>query len=116
MDLLPTVQAAVVVMLVAPVTTFAASITGTVKDTAGKVLENVRIDHTGRLVVVTRSDSGVKPSPDEVRTDATGRFHLVTGVPAIVIRKPGYESQRVRITGDKDLQITLTQIQSKSRC
>jgi hypothetical protein len=113
---LPRVRATAGAILIATVTAFATSITGTVKDADGKPLEDVRVDHTGKVVVVTRSDSGVKPSSDEVRTDAAGHFRLVTDVPAIVIRKPGYESQRVRITGDSDLQVLLTPIRSTSRC
>ncbi len=58
----------------------------------------------------------VKPSPDEIRTDSEGKFRVVTDVPAIVIRNPGYESQRVRIAGDGQLEITLQRIRSTSRC
>lgn len=93
-----------------------AKISGTVKDTSGKPVENARIDHTGKKVVVAATDLAVKPSPDEVRTDPEGHFRVTADVPAIVIRKPGYESQRVRITGDAELQITLTRIRSTSRC
>jgi hypothetical protein len=53
---------------------------------------------------------------DETRTDSKGLFPIVTDVPAFVIRKPGYESQRVRVTGDAQLQITLRRIQTTSRC
>jgi hypothetical protein len=58
----------------------------------------------------------VKPSPDEVRTDAEGNFRVLTDVPAVVIRKPGYQSQRVRVSGDSQLKITLRRIESTSRC
>jgi hypothetical protein len=68
------------------------------------------------MVVVAPTSVAVKPSPDEIRTDAEGKFRLVTDVPAIVVRNPGYESQRVRITGDVQLEITLQRFRSSSRC
>jgi hypothetical protein len=117
MDFSSTLRAATVTMLIAaPFSSRAASIAGTVKDASGKALENVRIDHTGRQVIVTRTDLAVEPSPEEIRTDSEGRFRLLTNVPAIVIRNPGYESQRVRITGDAELTITLMPIRSTSLC
>ena len=93
-----------------------ATIAGTVWDATGRPLAEVRIDHIGKLVVVVPVDVAVKPSPDDVRTDSEGHFHVVTNVPAVVIRKPGYESQRVQITGDAELQITLMRLRSTSRC
>jgi hypothetical protein len=117
MHLLATLRYAVVTMLIAAQSSaLGATIAGIVRDAAGKPLEDVRIDHTGKLVVVVPVDGAVKPSPDDVRTDSEGHFHVVTNVPAIVIRKPGYESQRVQITGDADLQITLMRTRSTSRC
>jgi len=94
----------------------AATISGTVHDASGKPLQNVRIDHTGRRVIVVPPDVVPQPSPNEIRTDADGRFRVVTSVPAIVIRSPGYESQRIRITGDMELQVTLLRIRPASRC
>jgi hypothetical protein len=100
-----------------------ASIAGVVKDTSGKPLENARIDHTGKTVVVSPSSFAVKPSTvvrqlatDAIHTDSQGQFRVLTDVPAIVIRKPGYESQRVLITGDARLEITLHRIRLTSRC
>jgi len=93
--------------------TAAATISGTVIDASGKPIKNARIDHTGKIVVVSL---GVEPSPDETRTNADGRFKVTTVAPAIVIRTPGYESQRVRIADDADIQITLQRIKSASRC
>jgi hypothetical protein len=58
----------------------------------------------------------VPPSPDEIRTDAGGRFRATTDAPAIVIRKPGYISQRVLITGDAQLEISLQPIKERSQC
>jgi hypothetical protein len=94
----------------------AATITGLVTDGAGNPLEGVRIDHIGKLVVVGPTDLALSPSADEIRTDAEGRFRVVTNVRAFVIRKPGYESQRVRVTGDAQVAITLQRIISTSRC
>ena len=89
-----------------------ATITGTVMDASGKPLEGVRIDHIGKIVVVARTDLAVKPSPDEVRTDADGNFRVLTDVPAVVIRTPGYQSQRVRLSGDSQLSPRTTRTMS----
>jgi hypothetical protein len=43
-----------------------ANVAGTVKDAAGKPIENARIDHTGKLVVVGPPD--LKASAGEIRT------------------------------------------------
>ena len=93
-----------------------ATVTGIVKDATGKPIENARIDHTGKEVFVAPTSVAWKPSPYEIGTDAEGKFRVVTDVPAIVVRNPGYESQRVRITGDAQLEITLQRIRSTSRC
>ena len=118
MLLLATLRYTVVTMLIAaPGSLLGATIAGTVRDATGKPLEDVRIDHTGKLVVVVPVDDGAKHSPDDVRTDSEGHFQVVTNVPAIVIiRKPGYESHRAQITGDTELQVALTRIRSTSRC
>jgi hypothetical protein len=108
---------AVAMLLAAAPTANTATIAGIVTEASGKPLENVRIDHTGkRMVIVIASDLAIEPSPDEIRTDAEGHFRVVTDAPAIVVRKPGYESQRLRITGDAQVQVTLQRITSTSRC
>lgn len=94
----------------------AATISGTVTDASGKPIEGARIDHTGRRVIVIPADLAVEPSPDETATNADDHFRVTTGSPAIVIRRPGYESQRLRITGDAQVQITLQRIKPASRC
>ena len=104
------------ILLTAAPTASVTTITGIVKDATGKPIENARIDHIGQRVVVASTSLAVKPSPDEIRTDSEGKFRVVTDVPAIVIRIPGYESQRVRIAGDGQLEITLQRIRSTSRC
>jgi hypothetical protein len=105
----------IAVMFLEPASTAtAAVIVGTVTDASGKPLENVRIDHTGKMVVVAAT--AVKPSPDEIRTDVAGHFKVVTDAPAVVVRMPGYESQRLRVDGDAEVRITLQRITSTSRC
>lgn len=95
---------------------FGVTIAGTVTDTPGNPLENARVDHTGAKVIVAATRLSVEPSPNEVRTDSDGHFRVVTNAPMVVIRKPGFESQRVRVTGDLDMHITLHAIRSTSRC
>ena len=94
----------------------AATISGTVTDASGNPIKDVRIDHTGIAVVVPRPDLKFDPSRDEVRTDAEGRFRATTFSPAIVIRKPGYISQRLLITGDLQVEISLQRIAGVSQC
>jgi hypothetical protein len=94
----------------------AATISGTVTDISGKPIKNVRVDHIGKIVVVPATSLGLEPSPDEIRTNADGRFQVKTDSPAIVIRTPGYESHRVRVAGDAEIQITLQRIKTTSRC
>ncbi len=93
-----------------------ATISGTIIDTSGKPIADVRIDHTGRVVVVPRPDMKVPPSPGEIRTDAKGHFRATTDASAIVVRKPGYVSQRVLINGDAQVVISLQPIKDRSQC
>ena len=108
------VPLAILLAVVRPVA--GATIEGTVTDASGKPLENARIDHIGKRVIVVSTDLAIKPSPDEIRTDSEGRFRVTTDVPAFVVRKPGYESERVRVNGDAQVKITLQRITSTSRC
>jgi hypothetical protein len=103
-------------LLSAPPTAAGATVSGIVTDASGKPLDNARIDHTGKRVIVVATDVVLKPSQDEARTDAEGHFQVVTGAPAIVVRTPGYESQRLLVTGDAQVQVTLQPIKSTSRC
>jgi hypothetical protein len=91
----------------------AATISGTVRDMSGNPVENARIDHTGRMVVVSLL---VDPFPNEVRTDASGRFRATTSAPAVVVRKPGYVSARVAVNDGDEEHIVLERITSYSRC
>jgi hypothetical protein len=93
-----------------------ATIEGIVKDTSGRPLENARIDHVGKMVIVFSPDPAIKPLPDETRTDAEGHFRVSTTTPAFVVRKPGYQSERIRVNGDEKFDIVLKSISSTSRC
>lgn len=94
----------------------AAVVSGIVTDAAGQPLEGVRVDHLGRMVVIAPLDPSGSNDPGVIRTRADGRFRLVTFKSAVVVRKPGYESQRIRLSGDAELRITLQPIQSATRC
>jgi len=113
MVLMPGCAAATLLLAVPIAAALGASISGSVNDTSGNPVDNVRIDHTGARVVVTPPNI---PAADGIRTDDKGHFHVVTNGPAIVVRKPGYVSQRLRVTGDAELQITLVRIRSTSLC
>jgi hypothetical protein len=107
---------AIATLLASAPTATAATIAGTVTDVSGKPLENARIDHVGKMVVVAATHLSIKPSPDEIRTDAAGHFRVLTDAPAIVVRMPGYESQRLRVTGDAQVLVTLQRFRSTSQC
>jgi hypothetical protein len=92
-----------------------ATVSGTVVDASGKAISGARLDHIGKLVVVGPPDVAVEPSRDESQTDAEGRFQVTTTSPELVIRKPGYQSERVRVTGDAQMQVTLQPIKP-SKC
>ncbi|HEV1287975.1 MAG TPA: hypothetical protein VNU44_21805 [Bryobacteraceae bacterium] len=85
-------------------------------DGSGKPIKDARIDHAGRVVVVPRLDMNVPPSPEEIRTDADGHFRATTDSPAIVIRKAGYISQRLLVTGDAQVEVSLQPIKDRSLC
>jgi len=112
----PVLISAFVLIFAAAQPATAATLSGTVTDTTGKPIKDARIDHTEKIVVVHPTRLGVAPSPDETRTDADGHFRVSTAVPAIVVRKPGYSSQRVFITGDAQVLITLQAIKTELRC
>ena len=91
----------------------AAMISGIVTDTSGTPIKDARIDHLDRMVVIS---SMVEPLPNEVRTDAKGHFRATTFAPAIVVRKPGYVSERVSVNDGAQERIVLERITSRSRC
>jgi hypothetical protein len=95
------------VVLVLAQCSSAATLSGIVADISGTPIQNARVDHIGKQVVIGPVEAKIPPSPDEIRTDARGHFSVTTVVPAIVIRAPGYQSQRVMITEDAELTITL---------
>jgi hypothetical protein len=117
MSWLSTLQIVPFAILLATVRLVAgATIEGKVTDASGKPIENARVDHIGRRVIVVSTDLAIKPSPDEIRTDSEGRFRVTTDVSAFVVRKPGYESERVRVSGDAQVKVSLKRIRSTSRC
>jgi hypothetical protein len=92
------------------------TLTGTVTDISGKPIQDARVDHTGRTVVAAATAFAVGPSPDETRSDADGHFRVLTKTPAVVVRKPGYASQRVLVTGDAQVEITLQPMKAAWLC
>jgi hypothetical protein len=89
------------------------NISGVVTDQSGKPIEAARIDHTGAPVVNAPGVPNSDPA-DTQTTDAAGQFHITTEAPAIVIRKPGYESQRLLIKSDEAVKVVLRPIQPAS--
>lgn len=94
----------------------AAVISGVVVDGTGKAIEGARIDHIGKKVIVVPPEFERAPSADQPRTAAEGSFEVTTTKPFFVIRKPGYTSQRIRVTKDAKLRITLQPIQPFPDC
>jgi hypothetical protein len=86
----------------------AASMSGTVTDAAGAPAQGARIDHIGKRVIVAPA-----AEPDGLVTDVRGHFEVVTEAPAFVVRKPGYESQRVAVTPDAKLEIRIERIKPR---
>jgi hypothetical protein len=70
------------------------TITGRVTDEAGQPVAEAHIDYTGDDV-------------NQFQTDVQGRFILATKAPAVIVRKPGYRSEFVRIASNTLVQITL---------
>jgi hypothetical protein len=90
-----------------------ATLSETVTDESGIPIKDAHVDHTGKMVVVSLL---VEPSPNEARTDTEGRFQITTVAPAIVVRKPGYKSTRVPISGDATVKILLQLITEEPQC
>jgi hypothetical protein len=85
------------------------TVSGMVADGAGNPIEAARIEHLG--AVLSPSRSGHKSESENWSvTDVNGRFQVTTNAPAIVIRKPGHTSQRLRVTGDQVLKVVLAPI------
>ena len=97
-------------------TAAAAVVSGFVLDSSDRPVENARIDHIGKPVIIPPTSLLLSPGPDEVRTKADGSFEVKTGSPVVVIRKPGYESQRIRVAEDVKLRITLRPIKPFPEC
>ena len=97
-------------------TAVAATVSGFVVDSSDRPVENARIDHIGKLVIIPPTRLQMPPGFDEVRTKADGSFEVTTSSRAIVSRKPGYESQRIRVTEDAKLRVTLRRIKPFPQC
>jgi hypothetical protein len=102
------------IVIVAAQIAAGATITGTVTDSSGTPIVDARVDHTGMVVAVATTP--VPPAAGEIRTDSDGRFRLTTTVPAVVIRKPGYASYRLLISGDAEVQIKLRPMRERLLC
>jgi hypothetical protein len=90
----------------------AVRVSGLVTDESGAPIAGARIDHTGTLVINPPAVLNIDASPSDQRADAAGRFQVTTEAPAIVIRKPGYQSQRLRINGDENATVVLRHLQA----
>ena len=75
---------------------------GVVVDSAGEPLGDVRINHTG-----VRAET--------IRTDLHGRFDIETSAPAVVFRKDGFQSRYWRVSGDRELAVTLNAATSRAK-
>jgi hypothetical protein len=82
-----------------------------VVDIEGKPIANARIDHTGTLVFI-----GPPDQPIERGTDSDGHFALTTDRPAVVIRKPGFTSYRLRIDRDMEARVMLQPAPPHGKC
>lgn len=69
---------------------------GVVVDDSGKPIERARVDHG------TRS-----PFPYGPYTDAQGHFSIEAEGPAVVIRKPGFESYFLRLDGTNSVEVVM---------
>jgi hypothetical protein len=107
---------AVTVLSLAALAGNAATISGTVTDGSGNAIRDARIDHTGGMVVVSPTHLTVEPSPEEARSSTEGYFRVTVSSPAVVIRKPGYKSQRIRVAGNAHLKVVLEPIKLHSGC
>ena len=90
---------------------FAAKISGIVTDESGRPVAGARLDHLGEVVVVGPPSYN---DPNQRQTDREGHFEVITGKPAFVIRKPGYESQRILVNADQEVKVTLRALKTPS--
>jgi len=90
-----------------------ATLQGRVTDEAGQPIQDARVDHFGEVVVVSLL---VPASSEEIRTNDNGEFTVTTAVPAVVIRKPGYVSQRLLINGAATVHVKLERFKPASFC
>jgi hypothetical protein len=72
----------------------AVRLSGVVTDSGGRPLSDVWVLHAGNEV-------------RNMTTDSQGRFDIRTRAPAVVFRKPGFQSQYLRVGGDREVAISL---------
>ena len=72
------------------------AVSGIVVDSAGHPIAGAHIDHTD-----------VK-AQEQLFTDEQGRFRFFTGAPAIVVRKLGFNGQRIRLDNSASFKIVLS--------
>ena len=83
----------------------------TVVGVNGRPVAGARIDHTGAPVFI-----GPPNQPIERGTDSDGHFTLTTDKPAVVVRKPGFTSYRLRIDQDGDARVILQPAPPQRKC
>ncbi len=88
----------------------------TVVDAAGKPIQGARVDHTGKPGVLTVIPPAVQADDPQPRSGADGRVEVWVGSPAVIVRKPGFESQRIRPRGGTSVRVTLQRITPKPKC
>jgi hypothetical protein len=71
-------------------------VSGIVVDSAGNPIAGAHVDHTD-----------VK-AQEQLFTDEQGRFRFLTGAPAIVVRKLGFNGQRIRLDSSASFKIVLS--------
>jgi hypothetical protein len=101
--------AAMLLVLLLSTHAMCAHVSGVVTDQSGNPIQAARVDHIGAPVINAPGVPSSEPSGAQA-TDAAGRFQITTEAPAIVVRKPGYESERLLIRGDEAFSIVLRPI------
>ena len=106
------------VALIALSTSYAADflVTGSVLDSSGRPITDAIVAHVGRPEVLRTVRPPGEPQVEQLRSDKDGRFKVTVASPAIVIRKPGFVSERVMVPGDRDVRIVLRGIGPAAKC
>src|SRR5271169_1203058 len=99
--------------LVAPATSYAADflVAGVVLDGSGQPIADAIVAHAGRPEVLRTTRPPDEPRVEQLRSDKDGRFKVTVASPAIVIRMPGFVSERVMVPRDLEVRIVLRRIE-----